>query len=458
MATEPGHTREQLEAWDDAHLWHPFTPHSAYRDDDPLLVAAGEGNYLIDVDGRRYLDGVSSIWCSVLGHRRAEIDEAVRDQLTRIAHATLLGNSNVPAVLLARRLVTLTPRELTRVFFSDNGSTANEVALKIAFQYWGQVEPGTRRTKFLAIGGAYHGDTVGAVSVGGIDLFHERFGGLLFEVLRAPSPYCYRCPLGKERESCDVDCLLAFERAVEEHGDELAAVILEPGMQGAGGMIPYPDGYLRRMADAVRASGALLAFDEVAMGMGRSGALFVCEKEEIVPDLLCIAKGLTGGYLPLAATLTTERVFEAFLGPPEAGRTFFHGHTYTGNPLGAAAALATLGIFERERVVEGLAPKMERLADRLKTLEEIPAVGEVRRYGMAAGVELVADRASKARYRVAERRGMRVCRRAREKGVFLRPLGDVIVLMPPLSITLEEIDTLVDTIAHGIRVECADAG
>jgi adenosylmethionine-8-amino-7-oxononanoate aminotransferase len=459
MTSDLPWTREQLEAWDDAHLWHPFTPHSVYRDDDPLLVAAGDGNYLIDASGRRYLDGVSSIWCSAFGHRRPEIDAAVRDQLDRIAHATFLGNSSVPAVVLGHRLVEITPPELTRVFFSDNGSTANEVALKIAFQYWRQagVPGGERRTKFLAIGGAYHGDTVGAVSVGGIDLFHERFGGLLFEVLRAPSPYCYRCPLGKDRRTCATDCLLEFERILEAHGEEIAAVILEPGLQGAGGMIPYPEGYLRRVGEIVRDAGTLLVFDEVAVGMGRSGAMFACEKEGVVPDFLCIAKGLTGGYLPLAATLTTERVFDAFLGPPEQGRTFFHGHTFTGNPLGAAAALAVLDIFERDRVVEGLPAKVEHLARCTARLAELPAVGEIRGYGLSAGIELVADRETKAPFPPAERRGMRVCRRAREKGVFLRPLGDVIVAMPPLSITAEEIETIVDAIEHGIRVECAGA-
>jgi len=459
MKTEPTPSREQLCAWDDAHLWHPFTPHSVYREDAPLLIEAGEGNYLIDVDGRRYLDGVSSIWCNAFGHRRPEIDAAIHRQLDRIAHATFLGNSNVPAVMLGRRLIEITPPELTRVFFSDNGSTANEVALKIAFQFWRQCgeEDAARRTKYLAIGGAYHGDTVGAVSVGGIDIFHERFGGLLFEVLRAPSPYCYRCPLGRERETCSIDCVLEFERIVETHGADLAAVILEPGLQGAGGMIPYPDGFLRRVGRVVRNAGALLVFDEVAVGMGRSGAMFACEKEGVVPDLLCIAKGLTGGYLPLAATLTTERVFGAFLGAPEEGRTFFHGHTYTGNPLGAAAALATLDIFENERVVAGLAEKIDALSDRLRGIEEIPGVGDVRQYGLAAGIELVADRATKEPYPPAERRGMRVCRRAREKGVFLRPLGDVIVTMPPLSITTEEIGTIVTSIEHGIRIECGDA-
>jgi adenosylmethionine-8-amino-7-oxononanoate aminotransferase len=457
MREEAEHTREQLEAWDDAFLWHPFTPHSVYRDEEPLLVASGDGNYLIDVDGNRYLDGVSSIWCNVLGHRRPEIDHAVRKQLGRIAHATLLGNSNVPAILLAKRLVEITPPALTRVFFSDNGSTAVEVALKMAYQYWTQTA-GKPRRRFLAIGGAYHGDTVGAVSVGGIDLFHDRFRGLLFEVIRSPSPYCYRCPLGLARASCGIACLDAFAHLLAENREEVAAVILEPGMQGAGGMIPYPEDFLRRVGELSREHGVLLVFDEVAMGMGRSGSMFVSERESVEPDLLCIAKGLTGGYLPLSATLTTERVFEAFLGAPEEGRTFFHGHTYTGNPLGAAAALATLDVYEDDRVIEGLAPKALRLSERLEDLAGLPAVGEVRRYGLAAGVELVADRSTREPWPPSERIGMRVCRAAREKGVFLRPLGDVIVLMPPLSVTEEEIDLLVEAVEHGIRSVCGGEG
>jgi len=447
------YSREQLEAWDDAHVWHPFTPQSAYRDDNPLLVAEGDGNYLVTADGRRYLDGVGSLWCNLFGHRRKEIDAAISAQLKKIAHATLLGNASVPAVVLARRLVEIAPEGLTRVFFSDDGSTANEVALKISYQYWRQADGGRQkgRTKFLALTNAYHGDTVGAVSVGGMETFHTRFADLLFDVERAPSPYCYRCPLGKERTTCAVDCLAELERVVAEHGDELAAVVLEPGMQGAAGMIPYPDGFLRRAAEAVRKAGALLILDEVAMGMGRSGEMFVSAREGVTPDFLLIAKGITGGYLPLAATLTTDRIHEAFLGRPEEGRTFFHGHTYTGNALGAAAAIATLDIFEKDRVFDALPEKIERLRTRLETLRDLPAVGDIRQYGLAAGVEIVADRTLKTPFRASERMGMRVCNLAKERGVFLRPLSDVIVMMPPLSITLEEIDTLVAAIEHGIR-------
>ncbi len=451
-----GLDRAELEAWDDAHLWHPFTPQSVYRDEDPLLVVAGEGNYLIDIEGRRYLDGVASLWCNSLGHRRPEIDQAVHDQLGRIAHATLLGNATVPAIRLAHRLVEVSPEGLTRVFFSDSGSTAVEVALKIALQYWQQADGGrqARRTRFLGLGEAYHGDTVGAVAMGGIELFHRKFAPLLFDTVRSPSPYCYRCPLDKEPETCEIACATELERLVGEHGDELAAVVIEPGFLGAGGIITYPPDFLRRAREATSQVGALLFFDEVAVGMGRSGFLLASQREGVTPDLLCIAKGLTGGYLPLAATLATEQVYEAFLGPPEEGNTFFHGHTFTGNPLGAAAALATLDALEQGGVLDGIEEKTTQLAAELEGLRKLSSVGDIRQYGLAAGVELVADRATRAPFPAAARTGAKVCRAARDRGVFLRPLGDVIVLMPPLTVEPAEITRLVGAVEHGIRTVC----
>jgi len=451
MAT-PG----QLQAWDDAHLWHPFTPHAVYRQEDPLLVASGDGHYLIDTEGRRYLDGVGSLWCNLFGHRRPEIDAAIVAQLGRIAHSTLLGHASVPAVELARRLIEIAPAGLTRVFFSDDGSTAIEAALKIALQFWQQQpEPaGRRRTRFLRLGLAYHGDTVGAVSLGSIPLFHERYRPLLFEALEAPAPYCYRCPLGLERESCGAACIGELERLARAHGEELAAIVLESGMQGAAGMIVQPDGLLRRARRVADETGALLILDEVATGYGRSGRMFACEAEQVSPDLLCLAKGLTGGYLPMAATLATERVFEAFLGSPAEGRTFFHGHTYTGNALAAAAALATLRVFADDRILANLPDKITQLGTELARLEDLPAVGDIRQFGLSAGIELVADRDTRAPFPASERRGMRVCRAARRHGVFLRPLGDVIVLMPPLTITTTEVTLLIDAIRAGINEVC----
>lgn len=454
--TEASPSTDQLRAWDDAHLWHPFTPHSVYRDEEPLLIAAGEGHYLIDTEGRRYLDGVGSLWCNLFGHRRAEIDAAIRDQLERIAHSTLLGHSNVPAIRLARKLVELAPPGLTRVFFSDDGSTAVEVALKMALQFWQQQPGGVGRERrlFLTLDLAYHGDTVGSVSLGGIDLFHQRYQPLLFRTEKAPAPYCYRCPLGLERSSCGLRCIDDFEAIARGLGGRLAAIVVESGVLGAAGMVIQPEGFLQRARAVADETGALLILDEVATGFGRSGALFACEREGVSPDLLCVAKGLTGGYLPMAATLTTERLFDAFLGPPAEGRTFFHGHTYTGNPLAAAAALATLDIFAQDDILARLQPTIARLSQELERLRKFAAVGDIRQFGLAAGIELVADRATKQPYPAAERRAMLVCRAARRRGVFLRPLGDTIVLMPPLTITARELTILIDAIADGIRECC----
>jgi adenosylmethionine-8-amino-7-oxononanoate aminotransferase len=449
-------TREELVAWDDACVWHPFTPHSVYRSDDPLMVVAGDGHYLIDADGSRYLDGVSSLWCSLFGHRRPEIDAAIRDQLGRIAHSTFLGNASAPAVRLAHRLTALAPEGLARVFFSDDGSTAIEVAAKMAYQYWQQTDGGRgrARTTFLTLDDAYHGDTIGSVSLGGIELFHQRYHPLLFPTVRAPSPYGYRCPPGHTAATYGEWCIAELERLVRANAERLAAVVLEPGVQCAAGMIVQPEGFVRRAREVTRETGVLLILDEVAVGFGRSGRLFASEREGVTPDFLCLAKGLTGGYLPMGATLTSERIFEAFLGPPAEGRTFFHGHTYTGNQLAAAAAQATLDVFESERMLERLPRTIARLGQALGGLEALAAVGEIRQYGLAVGIELVADRATRAPFPAAERRGMRVCRAARRRGVFLRPLGDIVVVMPPLTISDAEIDLLASALAAAIPEAC----
>ncbi|HJT75759.1 MAG TPA: adenosylmethionine--8-amino-7-oxononanoate transaminase [Gemmataceae bacterium] len=439
-------TRDDLERWDRDHVWHPFTPMQQYAAEPPLVIERAEGCMLVDLDGRRYIDGVSSLWCNVHGHRVPELDEAIRAQLDRVAHSTLLGLANVPSTVLARRLVELAPTGLTRVFYSDDGATAVEVALKMAFQYWRQCPtPRPGKTQFLSLQAAYHGDTLGDVSVGDLARFHHLFAPLLFPTVRAPSPYCYRCPLGKERTTCGMACAAELEHLVGQHADTLAAVVIEPLVQGAAGMITAPPGFLRRVRDVTRAHDVLLIADEVAVGFGRTGSLFACSQEEVVPDFLCLAKGLTGGYLPLAATLTTEEVFAAFLGRPEEGRTFYHGHTYTGNPLGAAVALANLDLLQ-ERVLLGLPEKVERLRRQLGRFADLPCVGEVRQRGLMAGIELVQDRESKERFPADFRAGARVCRRARERGVLLRPLGDVVVVMPPPGIGLESLEELCEVL------------
>lgn len=448
----PDVPRSALEQWDRDHLWHPFTPMQQYAVEKPLIIERARGCFLIDLDGREYIDGVSSLWCNVHGHRVPELDDALRAQLDQVAHSTLLGLANVPAIHLARRLVELAPPGLTRVFFSDDGATAVEVALKMAFQYWRQCpNPKPGKTRFLALHGAYHGDTLGDVSVGDIGRFHNLFGPLLFPTLRAPAPYCYRCPLGLERKSCRIDCVEELAELVRRHADELAAVVIEPLVQGAAGMITAPDGYLRRVREVTREHGVLLIADEVAVGFGRTGTMFACSQEDVVPDILCLAKGLTGGYLPLAATMATEEVFAAFLGRPEEGKTFYHGHTYTGNPLGAAVALANLDLFEKSRLMEALPEKIDRLRGHLAPLAELSQVGDIRQRGLMAGIELVADRAEKRRFPAERRVGAEVCRRAREQGVLLRPLGDVLVVMPPLTIEHSLLDRLMDVLYHSLQ-------
>ncbi len=449
MAYDP----ETLKKWDREHLWHPFTQMRGFRAEDPLIISRGEGIYLYDIQGNRYLDGVSSLWANLHGHRRRELDRALVAQLEQVAHSTLLGIAHPPAIVLARRLVEIAPPGLTKVFFSDNGSTAVEVALKVAFQFWrnrGQ----SRKQRFLKLSGAYHGDTLGAVSVGGIPLFHEIYRPLLFDTLEAPAPYCYRCP---HREDCREQCLARLEELVATHHQELAAVIVEPVMQGAGGMIPQPPGYLARVREVTRRHDVLLIADEVAVGFGRTGKMFACEHEAVSPDLLCLAKGITGGYLPLAATLATDEVYQAFLGEYEEFKTFFHGHTYTGNPLAAAVGLASLDIFVQYRVLSGLAAKIEQLAGRLQKMAEHPHVGDIRQRGLMVGLELVADKGSRESFPPARRTGHRVILAARQLGAILRPLGDVIVLMPPLCITPEELDTLCDITYEAIKQGVAGA-
>jgi adenosylmethionine-8-amino-7-oxononanoate aminotransferase len=434
---------------DRAHVWHPFTQHARWEQTPPLIVAAAEGNYLIDTDGRRYLDGVSSLWTNVHGHRCAAIDAALVAQLGRVAHSTLLGLANVPSIELAAELARVSPAGLARVFYSDSGSTAVEVALKIAFQYW-QLSGRPQKQRFVALDHAYHGDTLGAVSVGGIDTFHKIFHSILFYVHRLPAPAAPYARADAATPPADADTSLAALRALlATRADELAALILEPRVQGAAGMLVHPPGYLAQVAALCRAHDVLLICDEVATGFGRTGPLFACQAEDVAPDLLCLAKGLTGGYLPLAATLATERVFRAFCG--DASRTFFHGHTYTGNPLACAAALAALRLTADPAFLARVAQRAQTLGELLaQRVAPLPHVGEVRRCGMMVGVELVADRAARRAYAPAAAIGARVCQAVRRHGVILRPLGDVVVLMPPLAIADDELDLLTAATAAAI--------
>lgn len=434
---------------DKAHLWHPFTPMRQWAAEDQLLITHGQGNYLFDAEGRKYLDGVSSLWVTVHGHAHPRINTAIKDQVDQVAHTTLLGLASPPAALLAERLAGLSPAGLTRVFYSDAGATAVEIALKMAFQFWAQSGRPDKRN-FAGLEQAYHGDTLGAVSVGGMDLFHAKFRPLLFDVTRLTAPYCYRCPLGLTHPKCSLACAEQGARIIRQRADDLAALIIEPMVMGAAGMITFPDGYLSILRNACLEADVLFIADCVAVGFGRTGRMFACEIEGVEPDLMCLGKGLSGGYLPLAATLATDRIFAAFLGEIDRERTFFHGHTFTGNPVACAAALASLDLFARNQVIDSLAPKIERLAEALAPWRDRPGVGDVRQRGLMVGIELVADQETGEPFPPGDRIGHRVILAARKRGVILRPLGDVIVLMPPLSVTLEELDTLSSVTAEAV--------
>jgi adenosylmethionine-8-amino-7-oxononanoate aminotransferase len=348
-------------------------------------------------------------------------------------------------------LIAVAPKGLTRVFYSDNGSTAVEVALKMAVQYWQQRRPelGSKH-RFLHLKLAYHGDTVGAVSVGNIELFHGRFRPLLFPTVAADPPYCYRCPLALTYPDCRLACLDPIEKILQEHGRELAGFVIEPLIQAAAGMIPQPAGYLKRVRELCTRYDVLLIADEVATGFGRTGTMFACEREGVTPDLMALSKGLTGGYLPLAATLTTEEIYRAFLGSYEEFKTFFHGHSYTGNPLGCAVALANLEIFRDEETLTKLQPKISRLSGLLKPLMELPHVGDIRQQGFMAGIELVRNRTTREAYPPKSRIGHRVAREARKRGLLLRPLGHILVLMPPLSISIKALTRMVHILSRSI--------
>ncbi len=492
----------RLEEIDKKRVWHPFTQMAEWTRPDfhPLIITEGRDTFIKDIRGRWYLDGVSSLWVNIWGHGRQEIGDAIAAQLSKISHSTLLGLSNEPAIQLAELLGNLMeksfgPGRLTKIFYSDNGSTSVEVALKMAFQYW-QLRGEKGKTSFLALENAYHGDTLGAVSAGGVEIFHEAFRPLLFKTFKAPSPYCYRCALidkncgpisdlsfpqaeragqptphpllGEEgvggfrtsrndkttehdlTNACLYKCLEKMEEILKEHSGEIAALILEPMVQAAGGMIFFPPGYLKKARGLCDKYNVLLIADEVATGFGRTGKMFACEHEGIVPDLICLSKGITGGYLPLAVTITTEEVYGAFLGDYSELKTFFHGHSYTGNPLACAAAIAATGLFEKEGFPDFLVPKIRLLKERLQEISALPHVGEARGLGLVAGIELVKDKKTKAPWPWQERAGWQAALRALDKGLFIRPLGNVLVIMPPLSISTENLSMMMDIIESSI--------
>ncbi len=435
---------------DRKYLWHPYTQMKGWDHEDFPVIERGEGVCLIDTEGNRYIDGVSSLWCNIHGHAHPHINQAIKDQLDKISHSTQLGLASTPAIRLAEELNRLMDNlgnagkgKLTKVFYSDNGSSAVEIAAKMAFQYW-QHKGKKGRTKFISFANSYHGDPVGAMSLGNSGLFHEVFRPLFFETYFAPYPYCYRCPLNKAPENCSTACLDETEKLLKNHGHETAALIIEPQVQAAAGIVTAPEGFLKGVRELCDRYNVLMIADEVAVGFGRTGSLFACKQERVVPDFMCLAKGLTGGYLPLAVTMTHEEIYSQFLGEYEDYKTFFHGHTYTGNQLGCAAALATLEVFEKEKVMERLQPKIRLLSSLLEKFRALPHVGEVRQKGFMVGIELVENKQTRQGFPPRLRMGHQVALKARSKGAIIRPLGNIVVLMPPLSITHRELETLLE--------------
>ena len=468
----------ELAKLDHAHVWHPFTQMKDWLQKEPIVLVRGQGAVLQDLHGRDYLDANSSIWTNLHGHNHPRLNQALQRQLGKVAHTSSLGFASEPATLLARDLVSAAnpgaggfplPPPLSKVFYSDNGSTAIEVALKLSYQH--AIRSGlSTKPRFLALDGAYHGDTIGAVSLGHIDLFHQSYGGMLFKSDKVMAPYCYRCPYNKARPEradartyrrCQWECVSRVEKKLETAARKkapYAGFVFEPRMQGAAGMIPQPEGWLARVAGAARTTGALLIADEVMTGFGRTGAgsgaeplLFACHHENVQPDFMALAKGLTGGYLPMAATLTTQSVFNSFLGQYDEFKTFFHGHSYTGNQLGAAAGIASLGLLRQRGAVTQRKRLEKWFAEALQNLWSLRAVGDIRQAGLVAGIELVKEWRTRAPYDLAEQAGSRVCAAMAKRGVLTRPIGSVIVLMPPYCTTRKQLNEIVETLGRCIE-------
>ena len=444
---------EKLSRADHQHIWHPFTQQAGWVKEAPLIIDHGKGNYLYDVEGNKYLDGVSSLWCNVHGHRVREIDAAIKNQVGKVGHSTMLGLTHEPGIKLAEKLLEVTPENLTRVFYSESGATATEIGVKMAYQYFQLTEgPETTKTKFAYFSEGYHGDTIGAVSVGGIEDFHGRFKNLYPQHVKVNLDGWHK---RERREALQARAiaLAELEFKITRNAKNLAAVIIEPMIQGAGGILDMPGGYLLRLRQLCDAHNVLLIVDEVATGFGRTGKMFACEHENVQPDIMAVGKGLTGGYLPLAATLTSEKVYEAFLGRPEEGKTFFHGHTFTGNPIACAAAIASLDLFKKKKVLKNVAERSEELAIWLREIQEHHHVRECRWLGLMGGIELAPNPMDPtSKYHPSRRVGHRVILEARRRGVILRPLGEVIVLMPPISATEKDIDKLCEVAYEAINI------
>ncbi len=421
--------------------WHPYTQMKDCRDFPPIMIKRAKGIRLYDARGKFYYDTISSWWCNVHGHNHPKIVEAITKQLKQLDHVLFAGFTHKNAILLAERLISIAPDNLKKVFFSDNGSTAVETALKMSFQYWRNIGK-TGKTKFLSLDAGYHGDTIGAMSVGGPSLFNETFASLFFKSFKAPSPYCYRCPMGKERKNCAIDCIKPMEDMLKKHSNGIAAIIMEPMVMAAGGMIIYPKEYLAKAARLAKKYNVHLILDEVATGFGRTGKMFACEHANVKPDFMCLSKGLTSGTLPLAATLTTEKIYRAFYDDYRKKKTFYHGHTYTANPIACAAALASLDIFKEEGTLDNVRDKAELLREGLEKFRDLPIVGDVRHIGMIAALELVKDKKRKTPFGFEERVGLNIYKEGLKRNLVLRPLGNVLYLFLPLCVKKQVLDSL----------------
>ena len=441
-----------IEKLDREFVWHPFTQMSDWEKERNILIERGEGVYLYDIYGNKYIDGVSSLWVNVHGHNNPELNSALKEQLDKISHSTLLGLANVPSAVLAEKLIEIAPKSLKKVFYSDSGSTSVEIAVKVAFQYFRQKGPAYKnKKKIIAATSAYHGDTLGSVSVGGIELFHSIYKPLLFETVRITYPYCYRCPFNLKYPDCGLYCAKEAEKIIKVHAEESCALIIEPMLQGASGMITMPAGYMKKIERACKDNGVILILDEVATGFGRTGEMFAAFHEDISPDAMCIAKGITGGYLPMAATLFTKEIYDGFLGNYQDNKTFFHGHTYTGNQLASACAVKSLEMFKKYGLLNKMKPVIARLNELLKDFRQLENVGDIRNIGLTAGIELVKDKDTKEPFEAGKRIGHKVVLNARERGVIIRPLGDVVVVMPPLVIDESTLETLMSAIYDSVK-------
>ncbi|MFH1996461.1 MAG: adenosylmethionine--8-amino-7-oxononanoate transaminase [Candidatus Omnitrophota bacterium] len=425
-------------------IWHPYTQMKDCRKFPPILIDRARGIRLYDSDGNSYYDTISSWWCNVHGHNHPVIKRAVTKQLNKLEHVLFAGFTHKSAIELAEQLVAIAPKGLTKVFFSDNGSTAVETALKISYQYWKNIGR-RKKSSFVCLDHGYHGDTIGSMSVSGVGLFNKVFKGLFFDSYKVPSPYCYRCPMGKERSSCSIECARPLEKLLKKRHGSIAALIIEPMIMAAGGMITYPSGYLRAVRRLTKRYGVHLICDEVATGFGRTGRMFACEHAGVAPDLLCLSKGITAGYLPMGATLAREAIYRAFYADLEKNKTFYHGHTFTANPLACSAALASLSVFRKEKTLQRMKELIPIFRDGLESMRGLRHVGDVRSIGLIGALELVKDKATKEPFGISERLGMKIYRKGLKKGLILRPLGNIVYLFLPLCVKKSELKYILES-------------